>query len=192
MIKLKNIFQSRQIEIKDPPIVHKLFSEVGPWSFVWLALRIYLGWGWLSAGWEKIIGEGAHPWGAQAILGFWNKAVVIPAAPARPAIAYDWYRSFLDFLINIHAESWMAPLVAWGEFLVGVGLIVGAFVGITAFFGALLNMNFMLAGAASTNPVMLLLSILLMLAWKNAGWWGLDRWLLPKLGTPWSRVNIVG
>jgi len=23
------------------------------------------------------------------------------------------------------------------------------------------------------------------LAWKTAGWWGLDRWILPALGTPW-------
>jgi thiosulfate dehydrogenase [quinone] large subunit len=23
------------------------------------------------------------------------------------------------------------------------------------------------------------------MAWKNAGWWGLDRFVLPFLGTPW-------
>lgn len=84
----------------------------------------------------------------------------------------------------------MAPLIAWGELLVGVALIFGAFVGIASVFGAFMNMNFMLAGAASTNPVLLLASILLILAWKTAGWWGLDRWILLRLGTPWSSAKV--
>ena len=58
--------------------------------------------------------------------------------------------------------------------------------GIAAFFGAFMNFNFMLAGSASTNPVLFLGGIILILAWKNAGYWGLDRWLLQRLGTPWS------
>jgi thiosulfate dehydrogenase (quinone) large subunit len=30
-----------------------------------------------------------------------------------------------------------------------------------------------------------------MLAWKVAGWYGLDRYLLPLLGTPWKRGTIA-
>ena len=67
----------------------------------------------------------------------------------------------------------------------GLGLILGAFVGIAAFFGTFMNLNFILAGTVSTNPVMFLVAIFLMLAWRNAGWVGLDRWLLPKIGVPW-------
>jgi thiosulfate dehydrogenase [quinone] large subunit len=48
-----------------------------------------------------------------------------------------------------------------------------------------MNMSFMLAGSASTNPVLFTLAIGLMLAWKVAGYYGLDRWLLPALGVPW-------
>ena len=185
-----HFFRSQRVWVKDPPFAEKLFAEVGPWSFVWLAVRIYLGWEWLSAGWGKIIGSGAHPWGPETLLGFWQRAVAIPVPPARPAIIYDWYRSFLEFLISVHAESWMTSLVAWGEFSVGLALILGAFVGIAAFFGAFMNMNFMLAGTASANPVMLLLAVVLVLAWKTAGWWGFDRWLLPKLGAPWSPIEV--
>jgi thiosulfate dehydrogenase (quinone) large subunit len=47
-----------------------------------------------------------------------------------------------------------------------------------------MNWNFMMAGTASTNPVLILLSILLILAWRNAGQWGLDRFVLPIVGTP--------
>ena len=43
----------------------------------------------------------------------------------------------------------------------------------------------MMAGTASINPLMFAITIFLILAWKNAGWLGLDRWLLPAMGTPW-------
>ena len=104
----------------------------------------------------------------------------------RAPITYDWYRSFLNFLLEGEHYVWMAKLIAWGELLIGIGLILGALTGFAAFFGALLNFNFMLAGTASTNPVLFFLSILLIMAWKVAGWYGLDRWLLPLLGTPWK------
>jgi thiosulfate dehydrogenase (quinone) large subunit len=54
----------------------------------------------------------------------------------------------------------------------------------------LMNWNFIMAGTASTNALLFLFAILLMLAWKVAGWYGVDRWLLPKLGTPWSEVRV--
>ena len=56
--------------------------------------------------------------------------------------------------------------------------------GIAAFSGAFMNWHFMMAGTASINPVMIVISILVVLAWKTAGWWGLGRWLLPAVGTP--------
>jgi thiosulfate dehydrogenase [quinone] large subunit len=37
---------------------------------------------------------------------------------------------------------------------------------------------------------MLLLAIGLILAWKVAGWIGVDRYLLPLLGTPWHRGRL--
>jgi thiosulfate dehydrogenase [quinone] large subunit len=70
--------------------------------------------------------------------------------------------------------------------LVGVGLIVGGLVGIAAFFGALMNMSFMLAGSASTNPVLFFLAVLLMLGWQVAGYYGADRFILPIVGAPWK------
>jgi thiosulfate dehydrogenase [quinone] large subunit len=63
------------------------------------------------------------------------------------------------------------------------------FTGIAAFAGSFMNWNFIMAGAASTNGLMLALAIFLILAWKVAGWIGLDRWLLTLLGTPWSRTK---
>jgi thiosulfate dehydrogenase [quinone] large subunit len=180
----KFITTQGDVTLPDPPLAHALFSST-KFAWLWAIIRIFLGYEWLTAGWHKLTGGG---WldGGTALQGFWTKAAAIPAAPAKPAITYDWYRGFIQFMLDNGWYSWFAPLVAIGEFMVGVALILGAFVGIAAFFGALMNWNFIMAGSASTNPMLLILGIVLILAWKVGGWYGLDRYLLPILGTPWT------
>jgi thiosulfate dehydrogenase [quinone] large subunit len=77
-------------------------------------------------------------------------------------------------------------VVTFGEILVGLGLIFGVLTGIAAFFGVFMNMNFLLAGAVSINPIIGGLALFLVLAWRIAGYYGGDRYLLPLLGTPWT------
>jgi thiosulfate dehydrogenase (quinone) large subunit len=177
----------RTREIQDPPIARFLFNDPRS-AWLWLIVRVYLGWQWLSSGWGKI-DDSAWVGGGAAVRGFWERVVAIPEQ-GRPLIALDWYRDFLTYLLNIEAYTWMAPLIAWGEVLVGVALILGAFVGIAAFFGAFMNWNFIMAGTASSNGVLFTLAVLLILAWKVAGYIGLDYYLLTRLGTPW-RSQVV-
>lgn len=103
----------------------------------------------------------------------------------RPPITYEWYRDFINTLLTGHHETWFAPLIVAGEIAVGLGLIFGVLTGVAAFFGAFMNMSFLLAGSASTNPIMFTSAVGLILAWKVAGYDGVNRWLLPRLGTPW-------
>jgi thiosulfate dehydrogenase (quinone) large subunit len=170
--------------VEDPPLARLLFSDTRL-ALLWLLVRVYVGWQWLDAGLHKLQTPAWIDTGA-ALKGFWTSAVAIPEAPARPAIAYEWYRGFLQMMLEGGHYTWFAKVVVFGEILVGVGLIVGAFVGVAALFGAFLNFNFMLAGSASVNPVLLVLAIGLLVAWKVAGHYGLDRYLLPVLGTPWD------
>ena len=72
-----------------------------------------------------------------------------------------------------------------------MALIVGLFTGLAAFVGGFLNWNFMLAGTASTNPLLFAIAVALILAWKVAGYYGLDRYVLPALGTPWQSGTLV-
>ena len=172
--------------LEDPPLARALFSSTGA-AWLWLVVRLYVGYEWLEAGLHKVA-DPAWMSGGTALLSYWQRAVAVPAPPARAAISYDWFRSFLQVLIDYDTSAWFARVVVLGEVAVGLGLIVGAFVGVAAFFGALMNMNFMLAGSASTNPVLFFLAVGLMLAWKVAGYYGLDRVLLPLVGTPWHGV----
>lgn len=125
----------------------------------------------------------------EALKGFWLKAVQIPET-GRPAIAFDWYRSFIQSLLDAEAWTWFAPLVAYGELLIGIALVVGAFTGIVAFMGGFMNWNFMMAGAASTNPMLFAVAVGLILAWKVSGYIGADFFLLRWLGTPWSSESV--
>ena len=94
---------------------------------------------------------------------------------------------FLQNVVQPNA-SLFATLVALGELAVGLGLLVGLLTGIAAFGGIFLNGNFVLAGVLGQNPALIIMGAFLMVAWRNAGWIGLDRWLLPltQRGSPAS------
>jgi thiosulfate dehydrogenase (quinone) large subunit len=171
-----------EVEIEGPRFVRFLFSNTRAGLF-WLPIRLFLGFAWIEAGWHKLTGAG---WidGGTALAGYWTNAVNIPEQ-GRPPITYEWYRDFINFLLAGHHETWFAWLITFGELAVGLGLLLGALTGIAAFFGALMNMSFLLAGSASTNPVLFTMAIGLILAWRVAGYYGLDRYLLPALGAPW-------
>jgi thiosulfate dehydrogenase [quinone] large subunit len=175
--------RAKRTLVPDPPIAKFLFNDTRS-APIWLALRLWIGLDWFYAGYEKFIGTG---WldGGNGLLGFWKGAVAIPPTGKAP-ITYTWYRDFLQGLIDTQSYSWFSWLIVFGEMAVGLGLIFGCLTGIAAFFGTLMNFSFMMAGSSSSNPMMFGLTIFIILAWKNAGWWGLDRYVLPAIGTPWK------
>ena len=178
------------VEIEGPAFARFLFNNSRAGLF-WLPVRLFLGFAWLGSGWGKLTDpDNAWLGGGAALRGYWERAVSIPEQ-GRPPITYEWYRSFLQTLLDNGAESWFSYLIVFGEIAVAIGLILGILTGFAAFGGALMNMSFLLAGSASTNPVLFSLAIGLILAWKVAGYYGVDRYLLPILGTPW-RPAILG
>ena len=168
-------------EIPEPGIARLLFANtyLAP---LWLIIRLYVGYEWLMAGWEKFT-DPAGVWvGAKAgtaITGF-AKGALAKTGGEHPNVA-GWYAAFLQNVVMPNATLW-GYLITFGEILVGLGLIVGLFTGIAAFFGGFMNANYLLAGTVSSNPILFILATWLVLAWRVAGWWGLDRWALPLVG----------
>jgi thiosulfate dehydrogenase [quinone] large subunit len=188
MMHMKMTDKQGHVLIEDPPIAQLLFSST-KMAWVWLILRLWLGWQWVEAAEHKIfdpkwVGSG------EAIRGFWERAVTVNPATGKDLVTYSWYRDFINLLLAGHHEVWFGKLIAFGELAVGLGLIVGAFVGIAAFFGGLMNWSFLMAGTTSSNPLLFAVTGLLILAWKTAGYYGLDRYLLPVLGTPWKQHEV--
>lgn len=178
--------EAQTVEIEGPAFTRYLFSNTRA-GLIWLAIRLFVGSQWVEAGLHKAQGTG---WldGGVALKGFWTAAAAIPEG-GRPPISYEWYRGFIQMLLDNHAYTWFSYLIVFGEIAVGLGLIFGVLTGFAAFFGALMNMSFLLAGSASTNPVMFTLAVGVILAWRVAGYYGVDRYLLPALGVPWHRTE---
>jgi thiosulfate dehydrogenase [quinone] large subunit len=183
-MKLDRLWRNRST-IEDPPIAKFLFgSTIMAW--VWLPLRLWLGWSWIESGWGKFSNPDWLTTGV-ALKSFWERAIV---TSPKPVAAFDWYRGFLELLLNTGAYTWFAKVVLFGEMAIGIALILGAFTGIAAFSGGLLNWNFLMAGTASTNGLMFAIATWLVLAWKTAGWIGLDRWILPVATKVWQPARV--
>ena len=180
---MNSMVRTRKGEVvQDPPFMVKLTSHPLA-GLLWLPLRIWLGYQWFDAAMHKVNNPAWVATG-EALKGYWANAIKIPET-GRPPISFDWYRSFLQFMLDAQAYTWFAKLVAYGELLIGIALIIGAFTGIAAFFGGFMNWNFMMAGSASTNPLLFVIAVGLILAWKVSGYFGADFFLLRLLGTPW-------
>lgn len=169
--------------VAEPRFVETLLSDPRA-GWLWLVLRVWLGWQWIDASQHKIFDPKWVQTG-EALKGYWMNAVSIPET-GRPPISFEWYRAFIQSLLDAQAWTWFAPLVAYGELLIGIALILGAFTGIAAFFGGFMNWNFMMAGSASSNPMLFAIAVGLILAWKVSGYVGLDYFLLRWIGTPWK------
>jgi thiosulfate dehydrogenase [quinone] large subunit len=190
-------------QFEDPGLVKRIFGNP-LFGFGWFFLRLYIGLQWLEAGLHKTTGDGAIGWikdgyitqngqrvfkhGGDNILATWQSAIGKDIASSR--ITFEWYRDFLKFMADHGWNGWFTYVIAFGEVAIGLGLLVGCLTGFAALFGATMNMNFMLAGTTSVNPVLFMGSILIILAWKTAGYVGMDRWVLPLLGTPWHAGKI--
>ena len=132
-------------------------------------LRVYLGWQWMTAGWGKVTGD----FNAQGYLtGVVNNEMVMEQYPT--------YHSFIESVALPNANLFTF-LVAWGELLVGLGLLVGILTTAAAFFGIVMNFAFMFAGTISSNPWLVLITIFILAAGYNAGKFGGDRWVIPYI-----------
>ena len=175
------------VRFEDPPVTKFLFSDVRL-SWLWLIVRLYVGYEWFVAGWAKVQNPAWFGGSAGAALTGFVKGALTKSSGAHPDVQ-GWYAAFLQNMVLPNATFW-SNFVVIGELLVGVALILGIFTGIAAFFGSFMNYNYLLAGTVSTNPILFLLAMLLILAWKTAGWLGLDHWILPLLGTPWTPGKV--
>jgi thiosulfate dehydrogenase (quinone) large subunit len=173
--------------VSNPPLARLLFDDTR-FAIVWLVVRVLVGLYWLQQAMSKL-SDPAWMQTGEALKAFWTNAVKIPET-GRPPIAFDWYRDFIQYMLDNQWYTWFAKVVVVGEFLVGVFLIIGLFVGIAAFFGAFMNWNYVMAGSASTNPILVLGALLLILAWKTAGYYGLDRFVVPLLGATWEDEDM--
>src|SRR6185436_20616247 len=101
--------------LETPSFLNFLFSDKRA-SVIWLIARLWLGWEWIEAGLHKLESPDWMVTG-NALKGFWTNAVKIPEQ-GKPPIAFDWYRDFIQFMLDRGWYTWFANVIMWGEFLI--------------------------------------------------------------------------
>ena len=162
---------------------------------LWIALlRIVVGAWFLKAVWTKL--SVAFAWGmvpyiavSPRFIGFQPKRIAEFAA-GNPV---DWYRRFLEDVVLPHA-SLFATLQAYAEVIVGVALLVGFCVGLSALLGLFLTINYGLATqwmsfGQQGFHLLLITSMVIFLGARAGRVWGLDGVFLRA--TPRTRRRYV-
>ncbi|PYI57233.1 DoxX family protein [Paenibacillus flagellatus] len=163
-------------------MLFKLWRENNVAAIALFFIRLYIGWEWMHHGWEKLTG------GFDA-GGFLKNAIAKPVLDkATNTAVYPTFTAFLEHfaLPNVKLINFLIPL---GEFLVGLGLILGALTTAAAFFGLMMNFMFLFAGTVSTNPWLVLIGLIVLVGGANAGKYGVDYYLLPLLRKTARRFN---
>lgn len=137
-------------------------------AIVWTIARIWLGYQWIHAGIGKVAG------GFDA-AGFLNGAIA-NATGDHPAVQ-GWYATFLSEVALPNVEI-INIIIPWGEVLVGAGLILGLATVPALLAGAFMNLNFLLAGTVSTNPILYTVAIILLMMGTATYFYGLDRFVI--------------
>jgi thiosulfate dehydrogenase [quinone] large subunit len=155
----------------------KIFTDRRITGIPWLLLRLFIGYLWLDAGLHKV---GAATWtGDQApssIHGFLMGALA-KTTGERPSV-YAWYGDFINN-VALPNELLFSYLVAYGEVLVGVALLLGLFSKWAAFWGVVMNLSFLLAGTTSSNGYMLAAQMAMLFGGLGVSFYGLDTFVLP-------------
>jgi thiosulfate dehydrogenase (quinone) large subunit len=148
---------------------HALRQSKGA-AIVFLVIRLYLGYTFLSAGIGKLMS------------GNFDASGFVQGAAARPDAGFiqRGWANFLEGVVLPNSEIF-SFLVMWGETLTGFAILVGAFTGFAAVMGILMNLSFLLSGAIQQNLILIILGLLLLIGGVNAGRYGIDRWIMPSL-----------
>lgn len=143
---------------------------------VWTVLRVWLGYQWIVPAMEKLkdpkwVGSEA----GTALTGF-LKGGLAQATGDHPSVQW-WYAKFIENVALPNAKIF-TYIVPCGELLVGISLILGAFTIAGLLGGAFMNLNYMLAGTTSTNPILYTVAIILIAAGTNAYKIGIDQLII--------------
>lgn len=139
--------------IPEPPLARRVLGD-RRYAWVWLLVRAYLSYRWIASAVTLIEQH------LTLSIGISGLAVQVIPETARGAGPILWL------------------VIAACQITAGIFLGLGAYTGLSAFVSGILSFNPMSLGPAAADPLAAGLSFLLILVWRVAGWYGLDRWLL--------------
>lgn len=191
MLRIQRIDdESSHVAVEEPRLVQILFQSTGTEvALGWLLVRVWVGWQWVQMGWQDLSEPGRLESLGRVTLAHW--IAWSDSVGAETGAFERWQAPFYQSLADVHAESLVPGLLAAAQISAGLAVALGGFVGIFAAFGTLASLTgIMVTGSSGAGPVVALPAVLLVLAWRNAGHLGLDRYLLRAFGAPWWDTTV--
>jgi thiosulfate dehydrogenase [quinone] large subunit len=131
-----------------------------------LAMRVWLGIMWMQAGWAKLFG-------AENAYFLHNNGAGVAGFASHGVPAYSWWGSFLHGFVVPNAGS-IGVLVAFGEFAIGLGLVLGLFTRTAAVASLALLFTYVMSGTASVCAFYAMFAVVILATWRTSSWIGLD------------------
>ena len=135
-------------------------------AFGWTAMRVWLGIMWLQAGVAKL-------WGAENPAFLHNGGAGVAGFAAHGVAAYSWWGSFLHSFV-VPNSGWIGIVVAFAEFAVGIGLVLGLFTRVAALGSLALLFTYVMSGTASVCAFYALFAVIILATWRSSSWLGVD------------------
>jgi thiosulfate dehydrogenase (quinone) large subunit len=151
----------RKVPVAFEWLTHSRVAALG-----WTAMRIWLGVMWLQAGVAKL-------WGAENPAFLHNNGAGVAGFAAHGAPAYTWWGSFLHSFV-VPNSGWIGFVVAFAEFAIGVGLVLGLFTRIAALGSLALLFTYVMSGTASVCALYALVAIVILATWRTSSLFGAD------------------
>ncbi|WP_027417915.1 DoxX family membrane protein [Aneurinibacillus terranovensis] len=148
-------------------------------SGILTVLRLWLGYTWITSGFEKL----TRGFQAEGFL----KGALTKTTGAH-ADVQGWWGSFIQGFALPHAKLFDV-LIPWAEFLIGLALILGLLTTFAALMGIIMNYAFLFSGTTSINPQLVLIATFILVAGRNAGFFGLDYFAMPLVDKWLHRDN---
>lgn len=159
-------------------------------SVIALFIRLYFGYYFLNAG----IGKFQSGWSGPEVSGFLQGALTKTASAlaaagqtGKPNVTETW--AWLVKNVFLPNADIMAFMVKTGEVMIGLGLILGCFTTLAAFFAMFMNFTFLLSGTVSSNPQMVIGFLIILYFAAASGAIGVDRFFMDKLVAKFPVLN---
>ncbi len=134
-------------------------------------MRMFMGIAWITVGVEKVVSD---DWfSGEAIAQFLTSSV------ASGAVKVPAYEYLIENIFLPHAH-WLLWVVVIGQFLVGLGILLGTFTNAALLGGLLMNLNFILCGRINPSVFYMLIETVLFLA-NTGAILGFDKYLCRRI-----------
>jgi thiosulfate dehydrogenase [quinone] large subunit len=104
----------------------------------------------------------------------------------KPVIAFDWYRSFIEFLANSGTHVWFSKVIVFGELAVALGFDSRGVHQAGGIFWRAHELELHHGGIGPHQRTVVRDRDLVSPGMAQRRLDRLDRWLLPVVGTPWK------